>query len=108
LEFLECWGITHAELEEIYRLFPEFNVHGRIITGEYYCRSEERHIANKRQAPEDKYEQLMEKDAGLLGRVKHIHIASFLDVSDRTYRGIRKDYQARKRLELKRQRSQAG
>ena len=108
LEILECWGITHGELEEIYRLFPEFNVHGRIITGEYYCRSEERNIANKRQEKEDKYDQLMAKDADLVGRVNHTHMASFLDVSDRTYRDIRKGYQARKRLELKRQRSKAG
>src|ERR1700722_9006585 len=32
-EACRCWGISKAQLEHIYVKFPEFNVHGRIITG---------------------------------------------------------------------------
>jgi CRP/FNR family transcriptional regulator, anaerobic regulatory protein len=101
LEDCELWGITHKELEETYRLFPEFNVHGRIITAEYYCRSEERHMALKRQPPEDKYEQMMERDPDLVQRVSNKHMSSFLDVGDRTYNLIKKAYHKKKKGRIK-------
>src|ERR1700760_502187 len=52
LEDCVCWGITFEELQETYALFPEFNIHGRIITGMYYCRSEARHRSKHRKNPE--------------------------------------------------------
>jgi CRP-like cAMP-binding protein len=107
LEDSEFWGILQEELEDTYLKYPEFNVHGRLITGIYYCRSEERTMALKRQTPEDKYEQLMIKEPDLVRRVNKSHMASFLDVGDRTYYLIRRDYLARKRLELKKSRSMA-
>lgn len=92
LEDCICWGISHEELEKTYELFPEFNKHGRLISNEYYCRSEERHIALKRQKKEHKYEILMEKDPGLVSRINNEHMASYLDVSPRTYDNMRKKY----------------
>jgi len=92
LEDCVCWGISYDELEETYRLFPEFNTHGRLIKMEYYCRSEELRMFLKRQTPERKYELLMEKDPQLILRVNNDHLASYLDVSPRTYSDIRKAY----------------
>ena len=92
LEDCLCWGISYAELEETYELHPEFNKHGRLISNEYYCRSEERHIALKRQEPERKYELLMEKDPDLVLRVRNKDMASFLDVSPRSYDDMRSAY----------------
>jgi hypothetical protein len=101
-EDCECLVMTHHHLEETYRLLPEYNIHGRIIAGEYYCQSEERHMANKRQTPADKYERLMEKDPDLVRRVSNKHMASYLDVGDRTYNIIRKNYQDKMIREAKR------
>lgn len=96
LEDCECWGITYEELEETYRLYPTFNIHGRLIANEYYCRSEERQQAIRRQTPEDKYARLMEKDTALVRRVQNNHLASFLNVGDRTFNLIRKAFKERK------------
>jgi CRP/FNR family transcriptional regulator, anaerobic regulatory protein len=87
-----CFGITHEELEETYKLFPEFNIHGRIITGEYYCLSEDRSIALKRLTPADRYALMMEKDPDLISRVSIQNMASFLNVKTRTYQKIRLDF----------------
>lgn len=92
LEDCVCWGISHAELEETYALHPEFNKHGRLISNEYYCRSEERHLSLKRQTPERKYELMMEKDPDLILRVTNKHMASFLNVSRRAYDDMRSEY----------------
>lgn len=97
LEDCVCWGISHKELEETYKDYPEFDKHGRLISNEYYCRSELRHIERKRQKPEQKYEILMEKDPDLVARVNNDHMASFLDVGLRTYNGIRKAYAEKSR-----------
>lgn len=94
LEPCECYGIENVELEDTYTLHPEFNKHGRIITSEYYCRSEERVQARLRQTPEDKYELLLKKDPDLIARVPAKYMASFLDISIRTYEEIRKNYPA--------------
>lgn len=100
LEDSEFWGITHTELEETYRLFPEFHNHGRLITGEYYCRSEERHQAILRQKPEDKYDRLMQTDPDLVQRISNKHLASFLNVGDRTFSLIRKAYKEKGKKHL--------
>jgi len=90
LEDCECWGITFDELEETYALFPEFNLHGRLIDNKYYCWSERRNQSILRQTPGDKYAQLMEKDPDLVRRVPVNDLASFLNVSERTLYAIRR------------------
>lgn len=97
LEDCECWGITWADLEETYQLFPEFNIHGRLIANEYYCRAEVRHYSQHRRTPQEKYAILMESDPGLLARVKDVHVASYLNVSKRTYAYIKDEYAKRKK-----------
>lgn len=101
LEDCVCLAMAHDKLEETYRLFPEYNLHGRIIASEYYCQSEERHMANKRQNKEDKYEQLMDKDPDLVKRVSNKHMASYLNASLRTYTDMRKNYREKKIREAK-------
>jgi CRP-like cAMP-binding protein len=94
LEPCECWGITHSELEDTYRRFVRFNIHGRIITSEYYVRSEQRHHAKVRQTPMDKYKLLMKNDPDLVSRVPNKDLASFLDVGGRTFTTMRQEYAA--------------
>ena len=97
LEDCECWGITYAELQQTYENHPEFNLHGRLITSDYYIRSELRNDAIMGQTPEDKYAQLMETNIDLMRRVQNNHLASFLNVSERTFYDIQRDYAERKR-----------
>jgi CRP/FNR family transcriptional regulator, anaerobic regulatory protein len=97
LEDCECWGITHAELEEVYRLYPEFNLHGRIITGEYYCRSEERHEFKHNRTPEYRYEHIMTTEPELVARVPRKYLASYLSVSLRTLGSIKSSFTKRKK-----------
>ena len=92
-----AWGISFEELEEIYALFPEFNIHGRRISNLYYCRAEKRWQSQHRKTPEEKYAWLMEEDAELVSRVKDSYIASYLDVSKTTFYTIKRDYAQRRR-----------
>jgi CRP-like cAMP-binding protein len=108
LEPCLCWGITHGQLEETYKKYPAFNVHGRMISNEYYCRSEERIFAMRRQAPQDKYEQLMKQDPELVLRVPNSQMASYLDVGGRTYDMIRKVYREKMQSMARKNRRQAG
>ncbi len=104
LEDCRSWGITYEQLEKAYREFPEFNVHGRIIAGEYYCRSEERHLNNRGLTPEAKYEQLMTEQPDLLQRVNKRQIAAYLDVSHRTFYQIQKDFLEKQKMISKKNR----
>lgn len=97
LEDCLCWGITWDLLEETYGLFPAFERIGRLITGEYYCRSEDREESQRQQDPPDKYQYMMETDPALVARVKNLYMASYLDVSKSTYADIRKKYKEKKK-----------
>ncbi|HZE85050.1 MAG TPA: cyclic nucleotide-binding domain-containing protein [Puia sp.] len=97
LEDCELWGISHAQLEESYTLFPEFERHGRLISNRYYVMSEQRHQLIKRQTPIDKYTKLMDTNPDLISRITSLHLASFLNISDRTLRRIRNEYSALKK-----------
>ena len=97
-----CWGITHMELEQTFRLFPEFERHGRLLEAEYYCRSEERQIFIKRQTPTRKYEILIKEFDFLLGIATNKQLASFLDVSERTFNDMRRDNQRTRKRKYRR------
>jgi CRP-like cAMP-binding protein len=97
LEDTECWGITHAELEGTYRLFPEFNLHGRIVTGKYYCWSERRNRAILRQTPEDKYVNMCKNEPDLVRRVPAKYLATFLNLGVRSLHLVRKAAKRAKR-----------
>lgn len=92
LEDCECWGITHRQLQETYSRFPEFNVHGRLITADYYCWLDDRYDSIQGQKPEDTFARVIETDPELTMRVKNKDLASFLNVSLRTLTDIRKAY----------------
>jgi CRP-like cAMP-binding protein len=94
LENCECWGITFAELMDTYKRFLAFNIHGRIITGEYYVQSEIRNHSKTRRSPQDKYKLIMETNPDLVKRIPVRHLASYLDVSLRTLTEIRRAYSA--------------
>jgi hypothetical protein len=98
LEDCVCWGITHAELQETYKLFPEFRLHGQLITEEYYCRSEELREDINLMSALERYAILMEKNPELVRRVPKKHLASYLGVKDRTLSDIKKAYLNMKKM----------
>jgi CRP/FNR family transcriptional regulator, anaerobic regulatory protein len=92
LEACRCWGILHAELQETYRLFPEFDHHARLILEEYYCRSEERHESQQMQTPDDKYAYMMATQPSLILRVTREQLSSYLNFSVSTLAGCKRRY----------------
>jgi CRP-like cAMP-binding protein len=92
LEDCICWGITYEQLEEVCRLFPEFDFHQIRILRRYYARSEERKFKMERQKPLEKYAELAKGDPELLSRVPVKLLASYLGISDRSLSRVRNQY----------------
>jgi CRP-like cAMP-binding protein len=92
LEDCVCWGISYAELEAAYALFPAFRHQGQLLTQEYYCRSEERAIATKLKTALERYEELMAKDPDLILRVPNIYLASYIGISESTLEKKKREY----------------
>lgn len=92
IEPCRCWGILYPQLEETYLLFPEFNLHARLILQEYYCRNEERHESQQMQTPDYKYAYMMATQPSLVLRVTRDEMASYLNVSVSTYAKCRSRY----------------
>jgi CRP-like cAMP-binding protein len=89
LEDCELWGITYEELEYAYETFPEFNLHGRIITGEYYIKNKKLLSFVTGNTALEKYQILSDSDADLIQRVPGKVLASYLDVTPETLSVIR-------------------
>jgi len=92
LEDCVFWGITYEELEQTYAKFIRFERTGRLITNEYYFQSEARGRLQRRKTKEEKYAYMMATDPDLVARVLNTYMASYLDVSERTYDKMRSDY----------------
>ncbi|MBS1659512.1 MAG: Crp/Fnr family transcriptional regulator [Bacteroidetes bacterium] len=92
LERCECWGILFPELIETYKRFPEFNIHGREIVTEYYVKLDNRSSILKRLDRDKKYEHLLATNPDFLTRISIKDMASYLDVSESTYKRMKKNY----------------
>jgi CRP-like cAMP-binding protein len=91
LEPVTVHAISYDDLQYAYRYFPEFNVHGRVLTEKYYVLSEERlHMLRKRTSKE-KYNYLLEKHPDILSRARLGDIASFIGVNLETLSRIRSE-----------------
>jgi CRP/FNR family transcriptional regulator, anaerobic regulatory protein len=89
LEDCEVWGITYDQLESIYDEFPEFNRHGRIITGKYYIHNKKLNSFLTRYTAKEKYLILLQNEPDLIKRVPLKYLASYLDVTPETLSAIR-------------------
>lgn len=81
LEDCELWYLTYAELQKIYREFPEFNFIARILTERYYCLSEQRLYSIRMMRASERYEYLVEHHPSFLLRVPAKFIASYLGIT---------------------------
>lgn len=91
----KCWGTTVDKLEDTYTKFVGFERTGRILTADYYCRSEERHMMLRRQTPLEKVSALMEQFPDLLQHATNQQIATFLDMSESNYTIAKNKYYGR-------------
>lgn len=92
IELLEdsiVWSITYAQLQQLYRDFPEFNAIGRLLTEKYYVLSELRTQNLRMQAAPERYQQLLTDFPDIFRRVPLKYIASHLGISPETLSRLR-------------------
>ncbi|WP_184550695.1 Crp/Fnr family transcriptional regulator [Mucilaginibacter sp. FT3.2] len=82
-------SINWDQLQSIYKSHPEFNLTGRLITEQYYIRSEERAINLQTLTAKQRYENLLLAYPGILQKASLGQIASFLSIKQETLSRIR-------------------
>ena len=83
------YGISYKDLNRIYRLHPEFNLAGRLLTEKYYVDLMERTLCLQFQTAKQSYEQLVATKPYILKRASLGHVASYLGISQETLSRIR-------------------
>lgn len=92
LEKCDLLSITHAELEEMYKLFPECNILARKILQRYYADAERRAFIARLTKAENKYRYFLQRHHSLSNRIPLKYIASYLGVTLETLSRIRKKF----------------
>jgi CRP-like cAMP-binding protein len=81
--------LNFEKLQKLYLEFPEFNYIGRILTEQYYIRSEEKANALRMLSAKERYLQLLERYPEIIQRVSLGHIATYLGITQHTLSRIR-------------------
>jgi CRP-like cAMP-binding protein len=92
LELLEpsvLYSVSHAQLEELYRTFPEFNYVGRVLTERYYVQSEQRAYQLRTLPAKERYAHLVRDSPSLTQRVPLKYLASHLGITPETLSRLR-------------------
>lgn len=89
LEDCTLQSITWNQLQQLYKTFPEFNITGRVITEQYYIRSEERAIDLQTLSATQRYEKLLAQYPGILQKATLGQIATYLSIKQETLSRIR-------------------
>jgi CRP-like cAMP-binding protein len=89
LEDSTLQSINWDQLQDIYRNYPEFNLTGRLITEQYYIKSEERNITLQTLTAKQRYEKLLSDYPGILQKASLGQIASHLSIKQETLSRIR-------------------
>jgi CRP/FNR family transcriptional regulator, anaerobic regulatory protein len=85
-------SINWDQLQHLYKHYPEFNQTGRLITEQYYIRSEERAINLQTLSATQRYENLLKVYPDILQKASLGQIASFLSIKQETLSRIRARY----------------
>jgi CRP-like cAMP-binding protein len=83
--------ISYEALQEVYRLFPETERVGRLITEAYYLKLEERFLSIQFKSAKERYQHLLDTKPSLLHRAALGQIASYLGISQETLSRMRAD-----------------
>lgn len=89
LEDAVLQSINWNQLQKLYTTFPEFNFTGRIITEQYYIRSEERMINMQTLSAKQRYQNLLTTHPNILQKASLGQIASYLGIKQETLSRIR-------------------
>ncbi|RXK81678.1 Crp/Fnr family transcriptional regulator [Filimonas effusa] len=82
--------ISFDDLQHIYRRFPEFNFHGRILTQNYYILCDSRLYAMRTKSALQRYQFILQNEKDLIDRVPAKDLASYLGISEYTFSRIKK------------------
>lgn len=89
IEDCELTRITHEDLQNLYKDFPETERIGRIITETYYIDLEERFLNNQFKSAKERYQNLLEKNPSLIQRASLGQIATYLGITQETLSRVR-------------------
>ncbi len=81
--------IHYNDLQKLYQAFPELNFIARVITENYFVKSEERLYLLRRKTAEERYRYFIDRYPTLLQRVPLKYIASYLGITIETLSRIR-------------------
>lgn len=81
LEDATLVSISFDELEKTYQLFPEFNVHGRMLLQRYYPIWVSMHYSARYNSAIGKFNFFMKMFPDFIGRMPYKSIASFIGIS---------------------------
>ena len=76
--------LSFNDLQGIYKKFPEFNYHTRLITEQYFYKQEQRLYMLRKHDASAKYNFFLENYADYLKDIPQKYIASFLNVAPET------------------------
>jgi CRP-like cAMP-binding protein len=82
-------SINWDQLQQLYREFVSFNISGRIITEQYYMKSEERAIALQTLTARQRYEKLLNDYPQIIQHATLGQIATYLGIKQETLSRIR-------------------
>lgn len=89
LEDAQLCGFHYDNLNDLYRKYVEFNLHGRILTEAYFCLAEERLLGMRRSNAEERFQFLLDKKTDLINRIPGKDLATYLGVSPETLSRMR-------------------
>jgi CRP-like cAMP-binding protein len=81
--------IHYNSLQQLYSMYPELNFIARVITENYFVKSEERLYLLRRKTAEERYRYFIDRYPTLLQRVPLKYIASYLGITMETLSRIR-------------------
>ena len=76
--------LSFDDLQDIYKKFPEFNYHTRLITEQYFYKQEQRLYMLRKHDAAAKYNFFLENYADYLKDIPQKYIASFLNIAPET------------------------
>jgi len=92
MELLEpsvLYSVSYAQLQELYRTFPEFNYVGRVLTERYYVRSEQRAYQLRTLPGKGRYTRFLADYPAIAQRVPLKYLATYLGVAPETLSRLR-------------------
>lgn len=90
LEDCQMLCMKFADMQELYEIEPEFNIHGRKLLQRYYRDAEGRAFIVRLTKAEYKYNYFLKMHGGLANRVPLKYIASYIGITLETLSRVRK------------------